>query len=345
MKKSPLPKPKTEQKKKVETTIVATRVGFVLFLMGLSALFGYLAYTTLESSERSLAEEQYTSIVNNAFGTTEATILRKSAGAKGLADLVGAINPNAEEWPFVAVDDYVEIAERVIEVSTNFQRYSPIHSGGFSNTRVASMLPIVLPEQLDQFETHAYAFYDSIGLPPFTGYSPLGPGVWQELAGVFSRPTNGESLFNASPNKIITPLFEHTEMPYVLQMANLHYYPGLGDGQDRIIACDRARNNGSYTGDYCGDLGDVFRFREENSNFGIPGSYLQEPIYPYNNRTEVRMLDEVRKFQTKIPSLHLCIHSTYDRNFFLMMYSHSLSDLSASSCGLRTCLVMSSQSR
>jgi hypothetical protein len=253
------------------------RIIFVLFLLGLSALFGYLAHTLVTNSERTLAENQYESLSDRALTNSFGLVIRKASGAQALSKVVASANPDAGAWPYVGLTDYESITNKIIDASAG---------------DLTSLLPLITPDQITAYEDFAYDYYEKNGYPNTTGLSSIGRGIWMDN-GIEVLPADGSTLVGDSPyeGEILTPLFLHSQTVFDLQMINLRYYPTIGNTQDRIITCDLAVLNGTYTNPAgCGDLSDVIQFRTEFYGDSRPGTYMQMPIYPFNNQSSVSPL-------------------------------------------------------
>jgi hypothetical protein len=141
----------------VARAVVIWRVTFIAFLLGIAALFGYLAHEIISDSETTLAEEQYYSLAERAVTESHDILKRKADAIKAMAAVAGATAPTLEDWPLVAVTDYDSIAVKINDISAD---------GAFT-----AFSPIVWPDQVDAWETFAYDYYSTYYLDNTTGYS------------------------------------------------------------------------------------------------------------------------------------------------------------------------------
>jgi hypothetical protein len=246
----------------------------VFFLMALAGGFGYLTYDMLTDAETRTAEEEYDSTTNNALLTARKYVLRKATGGTAaMAEAFKGTNPDAATWPNISMTNFDAIAEMIVLDLAN---------------QLMSVLPIVTPETQAGFEAHAAALYDAAGYPPYLYEFLTGnEGIYNDNQDFSSIvPADGSTLLGDSPYKIMTPVFLDTNLDNMIRMLNLHYYPGISHAQDRIIECSERKKNGSYTGN-CGDFSSVFQFRTCGLCDPFPGTYLQIPVYPVNDPSEV----------------------------------------------------------
>lgn len=263
------------------SAIVVWRVGFIGFLLALSALFGFVAYISLTGSEKELADSQYESIADRALFNSRNNILRKAKGSNSLAKMIGTVSPDAAAWPYVGVDNFESITNDIVDPDSGGNLFSPI----------------VAVHQQAAFETFAYEYYESRGYPNGTGVSSIGEGIWVDKG--FIEAANGSTLLGNSPyeGEIIVPVFLHSDSVYPLLMIDLHFYPALGNGMDRIITCVEDKLNSSSTANLensCGDVSEVVQFRFTFDGPSRPGTYVQMPIFPFNNQSTVSNLSSCR---------------------------------------------------
>lgn len=237
-------------------------------------MFGYLAYYALAVSELQLAEAQYDALAEYALINTLRNMERRVAGVQAMSNAIAGVNPDAAMWPNASLPNFAATSQKVITDS-------------FSMT----FLPIVRPEEKKGFEEFAYNFYNASGLSEDAGTSSLGKGIYVDPAD--PKPADGSTILYTSPNRIMTPVFQHGSPSYGFLMIDVHYYPTLGQVMDRIISCHENAINGSNTEPTgCDDLSDIFLFFSQSfSDFDPtpqPATALFTPIYPMNDPDKVR---------------------------------------------------------
>jgi hypothetical protein len=245
------------------------RVCFVFGLLLVAAALGGLAYYLIRKSETDLATSQFEAIADRALTTAASIVIRKTSGTLTMASIASAANPYAAAWPYVTITGYEEIATNQIETSDG---------------REMGLCPIVLPDQLEEFENFAYDYFETSRVPAFpngTAISPFGKGVWG--AGPDGKYHDlCETTSYGSPNKICTPILQHNEGPHPALMINLHFQESRGTMIDDMLSC----SSGSTTqGSVCAAITDMINLTSQDVQPG-PGALIMQPIYPkYDNHT------------------------------------------------------------
>ena len=262
-----------QQRKVAAEPSKAVSNGRILFLIGLVVIAASLAvgfYILLFHSETKLAEKQYESIVARAIETAKEIAERKRLGTLTMAISAAAANPNIEDWPFVTIDGFEEIATSLIHTS---------------NGRELGFAPIVAPEQLQDFEDFAYDhFYETMGFPNTTAIKPFGRGVFGfDKDGAPYKETNGQTFYN-SPNQILTPIIQHDMGVHPALLLNIHFAPSRGEIIDGIIECSKQRQDDPER--VCAGISDMLILTSQEVEPG-PGAIIIQPIYPKNNPTMV----------------------------------------------------------
>jgi len=268
--------PGASQKRKQLTNqqvLLLGRVIFTICLCGVAGGLGYLANRLLSEAETELAETQFDSIAVRALLSARDIAERKTEGSVTMATIMAFHFPNADAWPFVALENgYEEISTDLIETSDG---------------REMGMAPFVAPAQLSEFETFAYDYYES-KFSNETAVSSFGKGVFginPALGTSDNRyhETDGNTSYD-SPNKLFAPILHHNAGDHPALMLNLHFQETRGVAIDEMIDCAEDR---ATTGDLmieCGSITDMLILTSQASEPG-PGAVIFQPIYPANNNT------------------------------------------------------------
>ena len=285
--------------------VCAGRAAFGLCLVATAVILGFLAHLSISRSEESLATaqydalaDQYDSIADRALIAALGINLRKRLGTISLASVLSHAHPNAEDWPFVTLPGFEDIATNLIKTSSG---------------RESALCPLVTPEQLSSFEDFAYDFFENKRDPPFpngTGMSSFGKGIW----GLDFTLNNSDHRYRetdanrsySSPNKLFTPILQHSSGAHPALLLNVRFEETRGNTVDRIIECARLR---AKTGELveCGAITPFIYLAVQNMLDG-PGALFFQPVFPANNLTTVSAL----KFAN-----HLLCHSKSNVPFVL----------------------------
>jgi hypothetical protein len=264
----------------------AVRAGRLIFILALcvfAAVLGYTAHYFIQGSETALAASQFESIADRALFTAHEIVLRKRLGAITMATIAGNANPDPNQWPFVTVNGYEEIASNLIETSDG---------------REMGLCPLVTPDQLTDFETFAYDFFESSRKPkPFpngTAVNSFGKGIWgmnpqQNTTDNRYHDTNSTTSYG-SPNQLFTPMLQHNAGPHKALMVNLRFEQTRGTVIDNIIDCVRQRNRTTGTGEMqmleCGAITDMLILTSQEVEPG-PGALIMQPIFAANEKNRL----------------------------------------------------------
>ena len=266
------------------------RLIFVACLLCVATVMGVVTWFFLRDSERRLAENQFEAIAERAINTAQEIVVRKRLGTISLSSVIANLFPFNDQWPFIAMQGYEEVAKNLIETS---------------NGREMGLCPLVVESQLPQFENHAYEWFQERRVPVFpngTGYSSFGEGIWMpnttcDCADNRSHVTTTETSWG-SDFDIVTPILQHNEGAHPALMLNLHFEPSRGRIIDDIMRCSGCTVS-SETGEIdclqapphpnpgiCGAMTDMVILTSQEVEPG-PGALLMEPIYPARNTSEL----------------------------------------------------------
>ena len=246
-----------------------SRVLFLVFLAGLAAILGFAANRMLTDAEERLAKEQFGSIAERALDMSLDIALRQRQGLITLVSMVEQAFPDVDEWPYVKINGFEVISNNVIKTSTG---------------QDMGLLPIVKPEQLEEFQDFAAPLYPETGVTRVTG-----------LDGNFQRynETDGETHWG-SPYKFFAPFLYHSRGP-LLFLSNYHSIELRGRELDKVIACSEERrvglrdneNNPDYVPMECSSVTDIIDLSQGRNPVFVPAAVSYQPIYPANNRSEL----------------------------------------------------------
>ena len=273
----------TDPATKTNTAVWSGRIAFIFILALVAMTFGYLSYYLLTESENELIESQFESIANRAACSALDNTVRKRLGTVSLASVIAGANSDASQWPFVSLNNFENIASNLIDTS--------------KGCRMA-FAPLVQPEELQNFETHVYDYYETTRKPePFpnsTAVSSFGKGVWA-IDPILETPdqryhdTEGNTVWG-STSKVLAPMLQHSSGAFPKLMMNFHSNPMLGKLIDDMLECadKQAMNGGSL--DDCIAISSILPKLSswtQGAESG-PGAMMMSPVYPSNEPTKVR---------------------------------------------------------
>ena len=246
-----------------------SRVLFLVFLAGLAAILGFATNRMLTDAEERLAKEQFGSIAERALDMSLDIALRQRQGLITLVSMVEQAFPDVDEWPYVKINGFEVVSRNVIKTSTG---------------QDMGLLPIVKPEQLEEFQDFAAPLYPETGVTRITG-----------LDANFQRynETDGETHWG-SPYKFFAPFLYHSRGP-LLFLSNYHSIELRGRELDKVIECSEERwmgirdneNNADYVPMECSSVTDIIDLGQGRNPVYVPAAVSYQPIYPANNRSEL----------------------------------------------------------
>lgn len=291
---------------------------FVLCLLAVAAALGVAASSLLARAETELAEEQFSAIAGKALASVRANTLRMRNGMAVLASVFSNAHPDAAKWPYVALDGFDEIASDLIKTaSNNFEEVSTGTSFTF--------MPLVYPHQVGQFESFAYGYVknESIGVSSFgRGVYAIDPSS-SSLDKRYHDTTGATSWGDDEDDddRYLTPIFQFKkDAPNAKDgfMFNLHCIESRGRLFDEVRRCaERRKLSQDYSTVCCTSISDaLFLLRPASGGSGDSGlgAIMTHPIYPANNRTQVRIAvfllkkiaERFRFTDQLMPHSHLC---------------------------------------
>jgi hypothetical protein len=255
------------------------RLIFLLFLAGMGAVFGAVAHYALTGAEISLAVTHYESICDRILEEAVAIAERKRLGTLSMASVVAQMHPIAKIWPFVTFPGYEIIATNIIATSSG---------------QAMGVAPLVRPDQLEDFETFIYDYYETKGdltFPNGTITSSFGKGIWGinpilNTSDHRYRIMDGSTTYG-SKYDVITPIITHNDGYNSVLLFNSHSEKIRGLAIDSILDCSNVRA-ASLNPDsiICGKITGILELVGNQVSLG-PGSVLMQPIYPVYDPTKV----------------------------------------------------------
>lgn len=256
---------------KTSRRIGTSRIVLLLCLATAAAVLGYGAHRLLSDTETKLAEKQFEAKSVSAMESAQRIASRLKLGVIALASVVEQTLPDAETWPFVHVNGFEIIARNIVETSSG-------QSMGF--------LPIVLPQQLKEFEDYA------------VNVTMKGEAVTNRMYGLDAEgqrynETDGSTYWE-SPYKIFTPFHQHS-FSNALFLANYHSIEARGEVVDQVIDCAKRRAQESLEAhsldpDWkpreCSVLTDIVDLSQKVP-IETPSAVLIQPLYPANDPTKM----------------------------------------------------------
>ena len=143
---------------------VALRFILITSLLAAATVCGVLSYISLKNTERKVGDETYDSVAASALFAAQSTTLRKVQGSQVMATVLSHWLPRKEQWPFIAMDGYIPIADKV---------------AGLSSSTTQSLMVFVEPEDALRWENHTLAQYQAQQRPVEAGVSEFGFGIWK----------------------------------------------------------------------------------------------------------------------------------------------------------------------
>ena len=244
------------------------RAVFLVCLAAMAGAFGYLVHYLLTQGETVLSTEQFEAIADRALDTALEIASRQRLGLVTLASVAEQAFPNASTWPFVDFKGFEVVSNNIILTSSG--------PGG----QDLGFLPIVTPEELDDFNSFGASLYPDAPFDRVTG-----------LDETFTRynETDGTTYWD-SPYRIFTPFLFHSRGP-ILHLANLRSIQSRGVVMDDMIRCSEERTQQLESGEFnastaydCSVVSDISDLSNRNP-IEEPAAVVFHPMYPENDAT------------------------------------------------------------
>lgn len=218
---------------KVERTLWTGRTLFVACLLSTAVIIGLVAHHFLSESEQDLARVHWEGIADRALTAAMDRLAQKRWDTVTLASMAAETLPDATAWPKVFVPGFERLA----------------HDFARGGSTVFNFAPLVLPQELDEWETFAYQYLHVDRKPiPFdtdVGVSTAGKGVWayNRTKGKLEQYLDKGGLENMSWNSthnVMFPVLSSSYREYGPSgslMFNLHSVEVRGSAIDRMLDC------------------------------------------------------------------------------------------------------------
>jgi hypothetical protein len=272
------------------TAVWAIRILFVVVMMTLCGLLGFLANKLLSDQELRLGRTQFESISARALIHAKHDLISRQWAGVTLANFVAELYPNADQWPYIEWQGFEDIANNMLETSEG-------EDTGF--------VPFVDPANLTQFEDFTRGVYQKIGLPNDTAVRDWGFGVWARNSSVdpveIYHDTTADTPYG-SPYTLLAPLMRTDEGAHPVLLFNVHSQAFTGNAIDSILACSEKRKEKyqdqieaekevlvdtypTMPPNQCSAFTDIFLNIKLGGRWAV-GTF--NPIYPKNDPLDVR---------------------------------------------------------
>jgi signal transduction histidine kinase/CheY-like chemotaxis protein len=252
---------------------VILRLIFVASLMVAAGVCGATSYIVIRNLEQEVGVQTYESVAASALQGAQAITLRKLQGAEVMSSIISNAFPDEAEYPFVALDGYIETAGRVAALSS-----SSTHS----------FVLLVEPEEVADWEAFAQETYIKEGRPEGVGSGDYGFGIWKfDNKNETTYPdgrlhdTTGEVDYESNYT-ILMPISQHNKPAATSIMYNIHEEVFRGTSIDSMFVCAEKATNTTFSPS-CSVVTDFIELVIRPG----PAALLFHPVYPANNKTTV----------------------------------------------------------
>ena len=184
-------------------TVWIGRVVFVVTLAIAGGLLGWGAHRLLSDAEDELMQKQFQASAKSALGIFQANFMRKTEAFAIVKELFETSYSDEEAWPFVALPAFSTVVGSVLKAVDG----CPM-----------AFVPVVAPDQLEQFEDFAYSWYQGIDeYPEDLAESSFGRGVW----GKDPTSTAPDQRYHDTNSSYYTPILQHSTGASPMLMMNL----------------------------------------------------------------------------------------------------------------------------
>ncbi|CAB9509553.1 sensor kinase/phosphatase LuxQ [Seminavis robusta] len=276
-----------------------SRTVLLRFLLMVSLLFAIaictaVSFGVLRQAEHQVGLQTYESIAASALAGAQAITLRKAQGSQVMATLMAQIFPRAQDWPFIALEGYIPIAEKVAQLT--------------STTTQSLMVVLDLEDEstiLQDFEQHTAQVYRDQGRPEDAGVNGFGFGLWKpdpkksdnacEFQDCRLHDTSTEPPSNwHGHRRISTPLMLHNQPAASSLLYNLYSQENRGVHIDSMLDCvqryqlqqDNETQSDiidSMQGPSCAVITDILELKVRPG----PAGLLFQPIYPAHDPSTI----------------------------------------------------------
>lgn len=263
---------------KTSRTVFYGRYLFVIFLVVVAALLGYLAYKLMSDAEDQISSERFESVSERALSTAQLVIQEKKKATDSLALMMASSNPDADAWPNVYMEGYEAIASSLRVITEGSLSFSPI----------------VIPggEEQRSFEAFAYDLFHNVsGFDNTTGVSAFGKGVFSYGNGEYGNETWPDGRFriqsgwtyHSSQREILLPFLQSDWGAHSSLMLNIHFEHNRAAAIDNTIRCAEERAKAKDDHMICGSITDLMWSETAADIDPGPAGLMMVPIYPRND--------------------------------------------------------------
>ena len=272
---------------KTRRNIKVGRIILVLALLVSAVLLGCGSYFLMDTAESRLAKNRYESIVQRAEANANWVLTQKKQASDALANMFGAANPNANEWPFVYMEGYQEIASNLKLITKGSLSFCPIVIG--------------YGEEQRAFEEYYYNLYDEWGYPNGTGVSAFGKGIYGFGYDVINNKiwpdyrypviSNYTSHGIPNPDNIMVPFVQSDFGVHPALMLDVQFEANRFVTTQVVMECSETRKMAQNKSMDCGSITDMI-WQPTNAEDVVSGptGLLYSPIYPRNDPFEVSQI-------------------------------------------------------
>lgn len=253
-----------------------SRTLFLCCFVSSAILLGWAARFFSRKSEQQLGRGKFKAIAERVLAGARETLLRRRSSIVAMATLHGSLFPNRADWPFVALEDFDEIARQLGFTA----------SGLIDEDQGLAVANFMSPDQVENFTTFQ-SDYLTTNYPHLEEHSiyqlkkstyilPNGTVVARPVPDskfTVVAPLTREYAPNTEESKIMLDLFSvglyQNVIEYYLQQP-------LNDSNDREMMD-------------CGVLSAPIKVQSDPAELG-PSSIYTHPIYPADSRDQVSVV-------------------------------------------------------
>ena len=265
------------------------RIALAIVLMGCAGGFGFASYALMENAESRLAKDRFDSIAKRAESSAEWVLQQKKQATDGLALMVGSVNPDASEWPFVYMERYKEIASSLKLITKGSLSFCPIVKGFGLDS-----------DEQQRFQEYYYDLYEEWGYPNGTGVSAFGKGIfgygydtvnykgWPDWKYPVLSNYSVHGLENTE--NIMAPFVQSNFGDHSALMLDIMFEYNRAKVVHDIVECSKERKAASMNANTdmstmeCGSITDMlWQPTKAEDVIAGPTGIMMSPIYPRND--------------------------------------------------------------
>jgi len=260
--------PPASEKSTIEQTRKYTlilRVFVVFLLIAVAVVCGFIANSIITKLEREKGEQHYESVAETALTGARSIALRRHDANEAMASIMANAFPDAEQWPYVALNGYESTATMIARLH---------------NSQFHAFLPVVLPDQVEQFNAFAKQVYKQRRVEPGAGVNTQAFGIW-DFATYSSNITKVPVKIDEN-STYFTPSFLGSHDPAQYAMFNAASSPYSGAAFHNMMACAADTKNRVK---HCSASTDMIPLFNRNSDG--PLAVFYSPVLLPNNTERI----------------------------------------------------------